>query len=110
MARVRSQFNVWAALLNLEKAHGDEASFVAVFQRALHGADPKEVHLHVASTHERAGDVELTDAAYEAACKKFKQARGPPPHAAPPPPLHPRACGVRSRPPPNDDHKHVEQS
>jgi len=69
----RERFNVWAALLNLEKAHGDEASFVAVFQRALQGADPKEVHLHVASTHERAGDIELTDAAYEAACKKFKQ-------------------------------------
>ena len=34
-----------------------------------------QVHLHVASTHERAGDIELTDAAYEAACKKFKQVR-----------------------------------
>ena len=56
-------------------AHGDEASFGAVFQRALQGGDPKQVHLHVASTHERAGDLELTDAAYEAACKKFKQAR-----------------------------------
>ena len=69
----RERFNVWAALLNLEKAHGTEDAFAAMFQRALQGADPKEVHLHVAATHERAGDLELTDAAYEAACKKFKQ-------------------------------------
>lgn len=57
----------------MEKAHGDEATFASVFQRALQGADPKQVHLHVAATHERAGDIELTDAAYEATCKRFKQ-------------------------------------
>jgi len=69
----RERFNIWAALINLEKAHGDENSFVAVFQRALQGSNPKDNYLHVAATHERAGDFELTDAAYEAACKKFRQ-------------------------------------
>ena len=68
----KERFNIWAALLNLEKAHGDEESLASATSRALLGADPKAVHMHVASMHERANDHALADAAYEAACKKYR--------------------------------------
>ena len=66
------RFNIWAALLNLEKAHGDDESLAAVVQRALHGADPKAVYMHVANLHERAGSEEAADRAFEVACKKYR--------------------------------------
>jgi rRNA biogenesis protein RRP5 len=68
------RFNVWAALLNFEKAHGSDESFVAAFRRAVAGvSSPHRVHLHVAQLHEKAEDAALADAAHEAACKKFRR-------------------------------------
>ena len=55
----QERFNIWAALLNLEKAHGDEESLQAMVGRALHGADPKKVYTRVASMHEQAKDYEV---------------------------------------------------
>ena len=68
----KERFNIHAALLNLEKAHGDEETLAAAVARALQGCDPKQVYLHVASMHERAGDALLADAAFEVAAKKFR--------------------------------------
>lgn len=67
------RFNIWAALINLEKAHGDDESLAAAISRALHGADPKAVYTHVAAMHERANDAELADSAFETAAKKYRQ-------------------------------------
>jgi len=68
----KERFNVHAALLNLEKAHGDEQTLAAAVARALQGCDPKEVYMHVAAMHERAGDAALAEAAFEVAAKKYR--------------------------------------
>ena len=74
MSQEAERFNVWAALLNFEKAHGSDQTFLDAFRRAVAGtSSPHRVHLHAASLHERAGDATLADAAYEAACKKFRR-------------------------------------
>ena len=74
MGQETERFNVWAALLNFEKAHGSDQTFLAAFRRAVAGtSSPHRVHLHAASLHERAGDATLADAAHEAACKKFRR-------------------------------------
>ena len=74
LRREDERFNLWAALLNFEKAHGTDEAFVAAFRRATAGVSaPHRVHLHVAGLHERAGDRTLADAAYDAACKKFRR-------------------------------------
>ena len=68
------RYNIYVSLLNLEKAHGDEASLAAMFQRAIAGTSSAlPLYLHMASVHERAGDVELADATYRAASRKFAQ-------------------------------------
>jgi len=69
----KERFNIHAALLNLEKAHGDEQTFASAVARAVQGCDPKEVHMHVASMHERAGDAAMADTAFEVAAKKYRQ-------------------------------------
>ena len=68
----KERFNIWVALLNLERAHGDEKSLSDMTQRALHGANPKDVYMHLASMHERAGTIELADKAFELCCKKYR--------------------------------------
>ena len=68
----KERFNIHAALINLEKAHGDQESLAAAMARALQGNDPKAVYMHLASVHERAGDDTLADGAFEAAAKKFR--------------------------------------
>jgi len=50
------RFNVWAALLNLEKKFGDADSLALLFKRAVAQASPLKVFLHMASAHERAGE------------------------------------------------------
>jgi len=72
LAEHKERFNIHAALLNLEKAHGDEQTLAAAVARALQGCDAKDVYMHVALVHERAGDAPLADAAYEVAAKKFR--------------------------------------
>jgi rRNA biogenesis protein RRP5 len=72
LGELKERFNVWAALLNLERAHGDERSLNAMTTRALHGADPKTVYMHVASMHERAQAFAQADAAFELCCKKYR--------------------------------------
>ena len=72
LAEHGERFNIHAALLNLEKAHGDEASLAAAVGRALHGCDPKAVYMHVASMHERARDYMLADGAHEICCRKYR--------------------------------------
>ena len=72
LAEHGERFNIHAALLNLEKAHGDEASLAAAVGRALHGCDPKAVYMHVASMHERARDYVLADSAHEICCRKYR--------------------------------------
>ena len=37
MGQEAERFNVWAALLNFEKAHGSDQSFLAAFRRAVSG-------------------------------------------------------------------------
>ena len=66
------RFNIHAAMLNLEKAHGDEGTLAKAVSRALMGCDPKQVYTHVASMHERAGDYELADGAHEICCRKYR--------------------------------------
>ena len=72
LAEHKERFNIWAALINLEKAHGDEESIAKATSRALLGANPKAVYMHVASMHERAKDSDSADVAFEAACKKYR--------------------------------------
>ena len=67
------RYNLWAAMLNLEKRFGDEESLAALFKRAIAQADPMRIYLHVAATHERAGDAELADATYNGALKRFRR-------------------------------------
>jgi len=69
------RFNVWAALLNLEKQFGDAESLSTLFKRALSQANPLKIYLHVAAAHERAGDVELADSVYAAAIKRERRER-----------------------------------
>ena len=60
MSQEAERFNVWAALLNFEKAHGSDQTFLDAFRRAVAGtSSPHRVHLHAASLHERAGDATL---------------------------------------------------
>ena len=66
------RFNIHAALLNLEKAHGDERSLSEALTKALQGCDPKRVYMHVASMHERAKDFTLADGAHEVCCRKYR--------------------------------------
>ena len=72
LGNLKERFNIWAALLNLERAHGDEQSLGQMTSRALHGADPKAVYMHIASMHERAKSYDLADAAFEVCCKKYR--------------------------------------
>ena len=41
------RYNLWAAMLNLEKRFGDEESLAALFKRAIAQADPMRIYLHV---------------------------------------------------------------
>lgn len=69
------RFNVWAALLNLEKKLGDADTLGVLFKRALAQADPLKIYLHVADAHERAGDTEQADSVYAAAVKRERRER-----------------------------------
>ena len=48
-------FNIWVGFLNLEAAHGDEASFNQLFKRACQYNDVKDIHYHLASNFIRSG-------------------------------------------------------
>ncbi len=42
-----------------------------MYKRALAGSSAERIYLHMAATHERAGDAHLADSTYQAAAKKF---------------------------------------
>jgi len=70
------KMNVWIMYLNLENAHGKPNPRDAVaklFKRAVSVANPKKLHLALASTHERSGDFDAQAGVLQAATKKFSQ-------------------------------------
>jgi rRNA biogenesis protein RRP5 len=70
------KMNVWIMFLNLENAHGKPNPRDAVaklFKRAVSVANPKKLHLALASTHERSGDFDAQAGVLQAATKKFSQ-------------------------------------
>jgi len=66
------RYNVWVAMINLEKAHGTDESLGAIFRRAIAGSSPQPIYMHMAATHERSGDAGEADAVYTAASKRFR--------------------------------------
>lgn len=67
--------NVWIALLNLEKAHGSDASLAAAFKRACADQNAKHMYLQMAIVHERAHDAEAVGKTFDAACKHYKASK-----------------------------------
>ena len=70
------KMNVWIMYLNLENVYGKPNPRDAVsklFKRAVSVANPKKLHLALASTHERSGDFDAQAGVLQAATKKFSQ-------------------------------------
>merc|ERR1719183_682770 len=73
LSQQEERFNVWSAMLSLERVHGDDITRDACFRRAVQGSDSKEVFIHLAEMHEHGADTERANAAFEAAAQKFRQ-------------------------------------
>jgi rRNA biogenesis protein RRP5 len=70
------KMNLWVAYLNLENAHGKPTPKDAVgklFHRACLVANPKKLHLALAGTHERSGDVVSQTDILSNATRKYSQ-------------------------------------
>ena len=65
------KLSLWLAYLNLEAANGDDASFKAVYKRALASNDPETVQLKVARIHEERGRPQAAEKVYNTAVRKY---------------------------------------
>jgi len=71
--QAEEKFNMWVALLNLEKMYGTKETVFKAFDQAVVYNDPKRVYVKMVDIHTRATDWETVEELYKSMVKKFKR-------------------------------------